>query len=196
FSAAVREIVSALLDERQLDEAGVERWEHQDKPTSEILEFALDHAARHVIDTGARLAHERLPLELNGRCGPFLWAGEHTDRLTVERSAVDSLIRPGFLLATAVGDRAPGWMPRIIRRAFLARGREAAEGLHGELSRRRGVDAPAESIEAHWHAIAAGDADRALATARYYVSDLREIAKAHSANRRWREAADVYAKIL
>lgn len=196
FSAVVREIVSSLVRLELLDHVGMERWEHQDKPVGEIIELALEQFSPHTLAAGARLSHERMPLERNGRCGPFSWNLPQSEPLGMDRDAFDTLTQRGFLLATEIGDQAPRWMPRAVRRAFSARRQEPAEPVHGGLSWCRDLHVPSQSIEAHWHAIMAGDAERALATARYYLNDLREIAKRHSASRRWHDAAEIYARIL
>jgi hypothetical protein len=79
-------------------------------------------------------------------------------------------------------------IPAPIRKALLARGRALRSDVevaadHAWLSQAYAgsaepitLDAFADQLEAHHHAVEAGDLDRALATARYYGVDLRALA--------------------
>jgi hypothetical protein len=149
---------------------------------------------------------------MNGSIGPFVL----TDSVDVAtdaksgllRSEVERLCAAGFLQRAE--DLNTVIVPAMIRRAPLARGRTLRSdadvttdhiwlsqmSTHSSETHSNEIDS---EIEAHHHAVEAGDFERARNTARYYGVDLRTLAfrlgrsaALHNDRTIFRRAADVY----
>lgn len=193
-------LVDRLLKRGELNELAVSRWIAQDEPLHAVVEKAIEQTSSAVRATLARLCVERRPLDINGSCGPLSWGSMHDAPDVVERSAVAELTDRGLVLPM---DANRVWIPRVIREVSGAGGAGGTMiATHQALSRppsrppSRLGDAAADVIERHWHATAAGDLAVAVETARYYVNDLRELAKARSGQGRYADAAHVFRQVV
>jgi hypothetical protein len=181
-------------------------------PDAHIAVLVYQELPAAVRDAAKVLSVLRAPQHLNGSFGPVAFApeGGSLSASSVPVTAREALKRCGFLQPTGV---AGDWrMPRVVRDQLYQLARmtlpefveqrhriEAGAGLNHESS----VD---ESVEAHHHAVSLGDIDLAKETARYYGSELAEVARRLSrdaqqpgrVNRKalFLEAAAVYRYII
>ena len=170
-----------------------------------VLEIAYDMLSVDAIDAAKRLSLLRGPQVWNGVAGPFRLeddgrAGATEQPPSVPREAAHELVRGGWIdvHGAAVGGHR-FLMGNPIRRFLQAR----AEVTHVErvledhrwLAGREPVSV-VEGVEAHHHAVASGDSDLAIRTARYYGADLRTLAVARSKEGRFDDAARLFGVII
>jgi tetratricopeptide (TPR) repeat protein len=120
---------------------------------------------------------------------------------TLRKLDVDRLLDAGVLQRIGSGTGSRVRIPRLVRQ-YLARRRWSLEPTRASeesrwLANQHGGKASAEeTIERHHHAVLGGDVDQALASARYYGTDLRQLAYRLSMERRFGEAAEIYRAIV
>jgi hypothetical protein len=148
----------------------------------------LPHTAREAVK---RISLLRGPQALNGHIGP-LQLGPHAG---VTQEGVQVLAECGFLSSSL---SAPGVeLPRVVRDhvsplAMMAHPDElrADHRRIGDLEvSDKSIE---EQLEIHHHAVVGGDVERAKATGRYYLGDLRELAFQLSIEGDYAAAADLY----
>jgi tetratricopeptide (TPR) repeat protein len=192
FLLAKGHLSSAAVDELLEDGIGPELDRH-------LIRLAYDQLRPATREVAHRLAVLRGEQPLNGAAGPFpARAGE--DHAT-PRAEIDELVECGFIQRSA----RPGAfrMPRIVRHVLDARADaldpDRLEGDHRwvaeKLSPRSTADLDA-LVECHHHAVRGLDLARAVETASFYATDLREIGIRLSAKQRWTDAAEAYRVIV
>jgi hypothetical protein len=170
------------------------------------FETAYDALTISALETAERLALLRGPQVLNGAAGPFLLHEGDIDEHSLPRTAVEELVRGGWLgLGTDHTGHRCFALPEHLRNLIYERAtmvdRHAVREQHRRLAKRDGPTVQDE-VEAHYHAIAAGDEYLAIKTATYYGTDLRWLARALSeeAQRgdvdKFLRAAELYGTIV
>lgn len=197
-----RPLARGLIQRGTITEHSLSHWV-QTLEEPELSQLVVD-AAYEALSSGARAALGRLallrgPQALNGVAGPFTLDGERAV-LSLNRSAVNELRVTGWL-QPAVGRGFE--VPNALRTFACTRARLTTElrPIHREIAAtalpeldRAGVR---EAIEAHHHAIDAGDVALALETGRYFVNDLRRLAfELSTRDEAFEAAASVYRAIL
>jgi hypothetical protein len=210
LAPAARPLARWLRSRGTLSERRLRRLvEDGQDPSRVVLEQACQELPASTARAAQRLALVRPPQELNGHIGPFAFA-EETGERTLPRAEVDRLRSAGFL--------EPGEKPTsvviasAIRRALLITARTPRSDAevasdhtwlgHSFAARSLEIDMEA-AIEAHHHAVEAGDLEAALRTAIYYGADLRTLAfrlgraAATQHDRQlFRRAAEIYRAVL
>jgi hypothetical protein len=119
---------------------------------------------------------------------------------TISHEAVRALAACGFLRREVPWDPASLRMPRAVRDHLgdMAKLDPSLDrGVHRTASAGPFETSPlAEQMEMHRHAAVVQDVERALETARYHGSELKELATSLSKEERWAEAAQVYEHLL
>lgn len=165
-----------------------------------FLLVTYDHAAPNIRAAAYRLAVLRGERKLNGSIGPFSVQARPAEA-AVTRAQIDGLLACGFL-RRVTGERVR--MPRIVRDIVLARADatdpDSVADDHKlafahleqfyDLSR---IDC---MIERHHHAVHGLLIKEAIATAKFYATDLRELAIRLSHKEQWNAAAGVYRAIV
>lgn len=178
--------------------------EHFDAHVVDLAYDALSGTAR---DAGKLVAGLRPPQRLNGVLGPFELAQDSdVSSKSLPRRAVDELRASGFLQPGPSPSTLR--MPRLVRdqlRAFAPLGMaKEVRRLHAQMAAQTLQDrATSDQLEIHHHAVLARDVERAKGTARFYGTELRDLATQLSleANRRgdragFRRAADLFEYVV
>jgi hypothetical protein len=167
--------------ERLLEAAGPEGFEET------LLDIAYDALPVFSRDAALRLSVLR---------GPQPVAED------IQARAIEGLVYAGFLQpSTEEQGHRTLQMPRAVRLRLLPLARLAIpEQLilqHQWWGSRPLEGLPlAAQLETHFHAVQGGQLEEALRTARYYASDLRELAFRRSHEEHYSEAAEVYRRIV
>ncbi len=142
-----------------------------------VLRLTYDALPGRVRRTARSLCVRRAPATLNGTFGALPWSGP----VGIDRADVDVLRACGFLLSDEEAHPMDVRMPRRVREMIsLQAGVDAASvrSMHA-----RWASAPnfenrtsEEQMEMHHHAVQARDVNRAKATARFYGTDLLDLA--------------------
>jgi hypothetical protein len=145
-----------------------------------VLQEACSALPASTATAAERLALLRPPQAANGHVGPFALA-DRPGAYELDQNAVARLREAGFV--QSAGDSGEWVVPAAIRRALrdAARGGQSPHDVasdHAWLSRTIGSEgaSPGSQIEAHHHAVQAGDLERAISTARFYGTDIRVLA--------------------
>ena len=185
-----------------------------DQADDHVIDLAYQALSDPARDSIALLTALRAPQELNGHYGrlPFNPSVTFPSARQLPAAARAELEASGLLQPTGLGT---DWrIPRLVRRRVVAvagfvhsdeydalHRLEAERGAAGTLS-------TAELVEAHYHAVWTGDVELAKQTARYYGSELCEVARRLSlqandlldnpAERRrlYSSAADLYRHVV
>jgi hypothetical protein len=157
-----------------------------------VVAMAFDCLPESVREVAKRLVVLRGPQRINGGVGPFFFDRPRLP-LSISENAVKLLMDCGFLQLQGGCVE----MPRVVRE-YLKTYAEmiSADRLvsdHQLLGNKPidGLDLE-QQLEVHYHAVAAGDLERAKETARYYGADLRELGYRLSIEERYEDAAKVY----
>jgi tetratricopeptide (TPR) repeat protein len=185
------ETLSVREMERLVDAGGPEGFEE------DVLDMVYEALPPSAQEAAKRLSSLRPPQPLNGALGPFHFT-PGSGEPWLPRESVEALRACG-LLQPFSGTHVR--MPRAARdqlRALASRSMpEEIQGLHRRWGHAGSSSLPPDAaLETHFHAVQGGDLDDALATAHYYVSDLRELAFRWSHDERHEDAARVYRAIL
>jgi tetratricopeptide (TPR) repeat protein len=164
-----------------------------------IVLVTYDHLPPATRAAAYRLAVLRGEQPLNGAIGPFALRARSAGE-AISKAHVDELLECGFLRSTREGVR----IPRIVRDVVLSRADaedpESVEDDHRKVFeglRRSGDPERVDLlIERHHHAVRGLLFEEAVATARFYATDLRELALRLSLKNQWVQAAAVYRKIV
>jgi hypothetical protein len=143
-----------------------------------LVSLACDALPAEARSAGELLSALRPPQRANGALGPFAYADGLPSATAVPRAAVQVLAAAGFLQPGA--EPSTLRMPRLVRDLLRRHAAIEAAGevrrLHARLAAEGGEgDTPAQ-LEAHHHAALAGDVERAKRTARFYGTELRDLA--------------------
>ncbi|HEX4419727.1 MAG TPA: hypothetical protein VH165_17560, partial [Kofleriaceae bacterium] len=166
-----------------------------------LLLVTYDHLLPATRAAAYRLAVLRGEQALNGAIGPFPVQAKPAAN-AVTRAQVEDLLSCGFLRRTTPEGRVR--MPRIVRDVVLARADAedpdaVVEDHKAAFVHLEQLDKPshiASMIECHHHAVHGLLIEQAIATARFYATDLRELAIRLSRREQWNDAAAVYRKIV
>jgi tetratricopeptide (TPR) repeat protein len=185
------ETLSVREMERLVDAGGPDGFEE------DVLDMVYETLPPSSQDAAKYLSSLRQPQPLNGALGPFHLT-QHPGEPWLPRESVVALRGCG-LLQSFSGSRVR--MPRAARdqlRALAARSMpEEIQRLHWYWGHAPAASLPLHAeLEAHFHAVQGGDLEDALRTARYYVSDLRDLAFRWSHQERYEDAAKVYRIII
>ena len=165
----------------------------------QVLALTLNALPRPTRETALTLSTVRAPCHANGGFGPLAWSDDPTPR-GIPRDAVCLLEACGFLCAEVPWDTATLRMPRRVRDHLAPYARlRPSEGsnVHRAASEGDFERSPLSAqLEMHFHAVAARDVERALATARYHGAALKTLATALSKAEQWADAARVYEHLL
>lgn len=170
-----------------------------DKRNSVLMEAAYDSLPPTLRDSARLLSAHRGPRFLNGHFGFFSSRPDNDNGglPSVPGEHLDLLVERGWIRRR--GARC-GVMYRPLRRFLQIRDEfdcpDAFESVHRCLGQRYGIDSPESLTEAHHHAIVGLDAQRAIETARYYGTDLREVARRLSMKEQFTEAWRLYHQII
>lgn len=193
-----------LLRGQHLDEGAVDELIEEGagpKLDRHLILVAYDHLPRASREAAYRLAVLRGEQALNGAIGPFAVQARPA-AAAVARAQVEALLACGFLRRTAADGRVR--MPRIVREVVLARADaedpdavvKDHELAFAHLQRSGGPSLVDGLIELHHHAVRGLLIQQAIATAKFYATDLRELAIRLSRKEQWLAAADVYRKVV
>lgn len=166
-----------------------------------LLLVTYDHLRPAARAAAYRLAVLRGEQALNGAIGPFAVQAKPA-AAAVTRAQVGDLLACGFLRRTTPDGRVR--MPRIVRDVVLARADAedpdaVVEDHKLAFAHLEQLDEPsqiASMIECHHHAVHGLLVKQAIATARFYATDLRELAILLSRREQWNDAAAVYREIV
>lgn len=195
FSPEVRPMARWLIERGTLSPRALGhlvREVAEEHLNDEILETIYDVIPPSTRQALLRLSILRPSVSVNGHVGPFDVGSD------LQADDVDVLSRCGALQSIS-GTRARVRVPRLVRSRFRKRAlslfeeRFKADNLRAASSEK--TDS-AQKIEAHHHAIAAGDVEAAVKTSDFYGADLRELAIALSLRGEYREASEVYRTIV
>lgn len=186
----IRPLARALLERGVIDEFGLEDMIEaaaalDSDPSQTLISLADESLSGLARDAAFRLSLSRLEQPWNGVIGPYAlaqaasWADASAEVHSLPRDAVVELIAAGLLHADAHRAR----MPRLVRSYYERRAwatgdidaRVEHHWLMGRSEAGEGCDSE-QLIERHHHAVEAEDWDAALASARYYLQDLRQLA--------------------
>lgn len=167
-------------------------------PSAGILGLAYDQLRPSAQETAKRLSLLRREQPLNGHLGAYALgskAGPHTFR----QSDVEELLHAGFLQRERARGRVV--MPTKVRRFLYAHAEvgmeREVEEEHRWLGRQQVARVDVEALaELHHHAVLGGELERALETATFYGSDLRERGVWLSFHKRYREAASIFQVVV
>jgi hypothetical protein len=207
FAPEIRPVARWLLEEagfrpRDLSRI-VEQVAQHDAHLLHLAYQCLSPAAR---DAGKLLSTLRPSQHYNGMLGPFAFAEQHPNPLTVPRDAVEEQREAGFLQPG--GEASMLRMPRAMRRLLRDFASFSMAAAVRAVHQRLGFEPfearpPAEQMEIHHHAVEAGDVARAKQTAKYYGTELRALATriGLDANRtqdrvRHQEAAELFQEVV
>ncbi len=171
-----------------------------------VVDLAYDALPPFARDAGKLLGAVRPPQHVNGAFGAFAYASGAPTAVSIPRPAMEALraselLQPGAEPSTLR-------MPRLVRDVLR---RFAHLGMSGPLSQlhdnlaARPIDAEdtAGQLEIHHHAVLAGNVERAKTTARFYGTELRELARQLSFEGRreknrakFTKAADLFTYVL
>lgn len=183
-----------MMSERDLERSVEAATGDVDDHVTSIAYDCLDRQARA---TGRRLSTLRPPQRANGAISVFRINDDRDDETVVSREGVQALRECGFL---QVEDSDLVRMPRLVRRFLAAQARlvdgERVQEDHRLLVGAGSADVLSDQLEAHYHAIEGADVEAALATTRYYGSDLRRLAFQLSQVERFGRAAEIYQFIV
>lgn len=210
LSPSIRPLCQALEKSGRISEARAAQviQAAKEDPDLEIIATAYDALAPSVRAVAKRLSLVRPAQMLNGSLGLFCLVHGEPDpekRQQLPRSAIDALRKAAFLQAGPTPNtlRMPSPVRRFLhQRASWAWPTGIQEAHHWlakrawHLSSQGNAESTEDLVETHFHAIAAGDADLACATAKYYGADLRELAYQRSRKGNYDEAARLYKKII
>jgi tetratricopeptide (TPR) repeat protein len=166
-----------------------------------LLLVTYDHLLPATRAAAYRLAVLRGEQALNGAIGPFAVQTKPA-AAAVTRDQIDDLLSCGFLRRTTADGRVR--MPRIVRDVVLVRADAENPGAVAKdhklaFAHLEQFDEPshiASMIERHHHAVRGLLVKQAIATARFYATDLRELAIRLSNREQWSDAAAVYREIV
>lgn len=188
--------------ERLLDEA--EDAADREDALLSLFEDILEPDARDALRRIALLREEHT---INGAAGPF--GPDASEPLRVSAECLDALKGTGALsLRGVAGAHAHRFsVPSIVRDQLAQRisivDAALTRATRHAIARHLPLDSAERTLEAHRQAVLSDDLEQAKRTARYYATDLREIA--HRLSRRakeeqnlqlYREAAKVYETIV
>jgi hypothetical protein len=162
----------------------------------ELLDVAYEALPASTRRAGRMLSTLRSPQHVNGALGPFPLAPNAEHGLL--RADVDRLREAGLIQEfTPTTAR----VARGARQALAARAetgmREEWRALHRWIASASHGATVTDELECHHHAVAGGDVQRALATSRFYVADLRDLATRLSREEsRFPDAAELYRLIV
>ncbi len=152
-------------------------------PDAHIAILVYQELPAAIRDAAKVLSVLRAPQQLNGSFGPiaFVSDGGAVSANAVPSAARDALKGCGIIQPTGV----PGeWrMPRVVREQLYPLARMTLPELVEQRHRREAALGAVQlasvdcSVEAHHHAVSAGDVELAKKTARYYGSELAEVAR-------------------
>jgi tetratricopeptide (TPR) repeat protein len=165
-----------------------------------LVLVTYDHLPTATRVTAYRLAVLRGEQALNGVIGPFRVQPQNAAD-AVAKVQVDALVECGFLRRVSTDGRVR--MPRIVRDVVLARAdaedpdsvAKDHQFTFAQLAQRPQQTLIACMIERHHHAVRGLLIDEAVNTAKFYATDLRELATRLSIKEQWAKAAEVYLKI-
>jgi len=191
-----------LLDRGYLSEPAID--ELIDEGVGPVLDrhfilVAYDHLSPVARAAVYRIAVLRGEQVLNGTIGPFPVRSKSAAH-AVTSAQVEELLSCGFLQRMPAEGSVR--IPRVVRDVVLARAEaedpDAVEKDHQWVFKQLQDQAAQvrQMIECHHHAVHGLLIDEAVDTARFYATDLRELAIRLSRKNRWREAASVYRKIV
>lgn len=201
LTPAVRPICRALVERGVLTTARAAATITSAASSAEaaIIAAAYDHLPRSAREAARRLSCLRPAQPVNGVLGPYVVVDTAAGSGQVLRGALEALRSVAFL-QPSVGESALR-MPFEVRLFLQQRASWPGGGSldeHRWLARQLSAPAapPEQLVEAHHHAIAAAEEDMAVETARYYGTDLRELAYSLSAARDFTAAARLYERIV
>lgn len=188
FPAVLAPVARWLLTEGAMTEVDLRALD-EIHGAVEVLVAAWERLKPSVRRDAMRLSTVRDPMHRNGTMGPFAWmdVGGPDSGDAVASMSVDQLASAGFLQASPL-QAGQLQMPRMVRHFVERHARllepEGTRSLHAKLAARDQQAAErtgttvgtVRTMEAHWHAIAAQDVDRAFETAQFYGADLRAVA--------------------
>lgn len=203
-SPDVRGALGWLLQEKHLEEDAVDELIEGGVGPELDRHFLLvtyDHLPLAMRMAAYRLAVLRGEQALNGAIGPFAVQTKPA-AAAVTRAQVEGLLSCGFLRRTMDDGRVR--MPRVVRDVVLGRAdaenpdsvakdHQLAFAHLGQLDDPSPIDC---MIERHHHAVHGLLIDEAIATAKFYATDLRELAIRLSRKEQWDAAATVYRAIV
>jgi hypothetical protein len=184
-------VLSAREAERLAEATGPSGFEED---LLDVVYEALPASSR---DTAKRLSCLRQPQPVNGSLGPFPLTENPTTPWLRARD-VAKLRESGLL---QMFSNSTLRMPRGVRGVLRARAEHALadewRNLHRWLGHLGVSSLPNDIMETHYHAVQGGVVDDAITTARYYATDLRDLAyRLGHDEKRHAEAADVYRTIV
>lgn len=200
-----------LLDKDHLSEAAVDELIEEGigpELDRHFILVAYDHLSPIARKAAYRIAVLRGEQALNGALGPFPVVRSKSAAHAVTRGQVEELLSCGFLQRMPADGSVR--IPRIVRDVVLARAeaedpdevekdhRWVFEQLRSPslLTQAHQLTQVHQLIECHHHAVHGLLIKEALDTAKFYATDLRELAIRLSRKNKWYEAASVYLKIV
>jgi hypothetical protein len=209
FSPDVRPLIAWLLARERMSAGELDEIRHTvADPAGHLVDLVYQEAPAAIQDAAKLVSALRAPQHVNGGYGRLRFAEQGGVSATAIPTAARAALQAcGLVQPTA----APGqwWMPRTVRArlAGLAEGTMPAEvaALHvAEGRAATPTSSVSEVVEAHHHAVRSGDLDLAVTTARYYGSELAEVAKQISrdaagppaSKQGFARAAQIYQTIL
>jgi hypothetical protein len=181
FAPEVRPIAAWLVHRGTLRPRDLSRIVEDVSDSDEhLIDLAYDALPPAARDAGKLLSAVRPPQHVNGALGPFAYVDDkRPSAAAVPRAAAEALQKAGFLQ--------PGAEPSTLRMPRLVRGllrRFAPLGMASEVRRlhaRLATEAfeakdISAKLEAHRHAVLAGDIELAKNTALFYGTELRGLA--------------------
>ncbi|KYF85886.1 hypothetical protein BE20_13450 [Sorangium cellulosum] len=211
FAPEVRPVARWLLKEAGFRPRDLSRIVEQVKdPDAHLVDLAYQGLSSVACDAGKLLASLRPPQHHNGSIGPFAYANQSPGAMTLPRDAVEELREAGFLQPGGEPStlRMPRLMREILRGFALLSMPGAVNALHRRLGARPIEGEPvAEQIEIHHHAVQAGDVALAKRTARFYGTELSDLARQlsieahreadrHSKAAKFKKAAELFDYVV
>lgn len=183
FVVELRPAVQALLQRGVLSLSALRQIRRElERPDDYVVRVAYDTLSWRAADAIKLLTALRGPQPFNGVLGPLDIRDGAVSAEALPRGVLDEVIASGLVVTSARALRVPG----SVRRALLA-GRDRMQApevlrLHERCARLPLEGAgDADVLEAHHHAVLAGDVERAKSSGRFHGLELRALATQLSA---------------